>query len=131
MVVVFGFELGALFGNFGFDAVYVVADVDAIGDGLDVGVFGDEVFIKEAEGGFAGGGGEADEEGVKIIEDLAPEIVDRAVAFIDHDDIEGFDGDARVVADGEGLFGGVGAAALNCDNSSASSSNWSLLLSCA
>ena len=58
----------------GFDAVDVVAEVDAIGDGLDMEVFGDEVLFEEGEGGLAGGGGEADEEGIEVVEDLPPEV---------------------------------------------------------
>ena len=83
----------AFLGDFGFDPIDVVADVHAIGDGLDVGVFGDEVLVEEAEGGLAGSGGEADEEGVEVFEDLPPQVVDGAVAFVDDDEVEGLDGD--------------------------------------
>ena len=101
LVVEAGIELGALLGDAGLDAVDVVADVHAIGDGLDVGILGDEILVEEAEGGLAGGGGEADEEGVEVFEHLLPEIVDGAVAFIDDDEVEGLDGDAGIVGDGE------------------------------
>lgn len=110
LVVEAGVELGAALGDLGLYPVDVVADVDAIGDGLDVGVFGDEVAVEEAEGGFAGGGGEADEEGVEVVENLPPEVVDGAVAFIDDDDVEGFDGDGGVVGDGERFVAGCAGA---------------------
>ena len=95
----------------GLDAVDVVADVDAIGDGLDMGILGDEVLVEEAEGGLAGGGGEADEEGIEVVEDLTPEVVDGTVAFVDDDEVEGLDRNAGIVGDGERLLsrGAAGA----------------------
>ena len=60
--------------------------------------------MKKANGLFGGCGGEANEEGIEVFEHLAPEVVDGAVAFVDDDDIELFDGDAGVVADGPGFF---------------------------
>jgi len=44
-------------------------------------------------------GGEADEIGVEAFEYLAPAIVNRAVAFISDDKVEGLDRDVRVVND--------------------------------
>ena len=38
--------------------------------------------------------------GVEVFEHLAPEVVDGAVAFVGDDDVEGLDGDGRVVFDG-------------------------------
>lgn len=99
-----GFDGVALFGELGFDAVDVVAHIDLVDHGVFVGVFGDEVLIKKADGLFGGCGGEANEEGIKVFEHLAPEVVDGAVAFVNDDDIELFDGDVGVVADGSGFF---------------------------
>ncbi len=97
----------ALLGDLGADAVNVVADIDAIGDGALVRIFADEVLIKEADGLFAGRGGEADEEGVEVFEDLAPEVVDGAMAFVGDDEVEGLDRDGGVVGDVAGaLIGG-------------------------
>ena len=62
-------------------------------------VFHHEVLIEEAEGLLAGRGGEADEVGVEVFEHLAPEVVDGAVALVGDDDVEGLDGDGRVVFD--------------------------------
>ncbi len=101
LVVMPGLDGDAFLGDFGFDAIDVVADVHAIGDGLDVRVFGDEVAVEEPEGGLAGSGGEADEEGVEVFDALLPQVVDGAVAFVDDDEVEGLDGDLRVVGDGE------------------------------
>ena len=99
-----GFDGVALFSEFGFDAVDVVAHIDLIDHGVFVGVFGDEVLIKKADGLFGRRSREANEEGIEVFEYLAPEVVDGAVAFVDDDDIEFFDGDVGVVVDGPGLF---------------------------
>ena len=88
----------------GFDAVDVVAHIDLVDHGVFVGVFGDEVLPKKADGLFGGCGGEANEEGIEVFEHLAPEVVDGAVAFVDDDYIELFDGDVGVVADGPWFF---------------------------
>lgn len=111
----------AFFGDFGFDPVDVVADVHAIGYGLHVGVLigapapplraapagslsrsarlGDEVAVEESEGGLAWSGGEADEEGVEVFDDLPPQVVDGAVALVDDDEVKGLGGDLGIVAD--------------------------------
>ena len=94
---------GALLRDLGFDQIDVVADVDPVGDGLFVGVFADDVLVEKAEGPLIRRGREADQEGVEIFEDLFPEVVDAAVAFVDDDEIEEFDGELRVVNDGQGL----------------------------
>ena len=78
-----------------------------------MGVFRDDVLAEKRVGAGVGRGGEADEEGVEVIEDLPPEVVDRAVALIDHDEVEEFGRDFGGVAHGERLaaalggFGGV------------------------
>ncbi len=102
----FGFQLGALLGDFGDDLKHVVADVHAIGHGVLVAVLRHDVLVEEAEGALVGRGGEADQAGVKIIEHLLPQVVDAAVAFVDDDEVEGFNGHGRVVADE--LFLGLG-----------------------
>ena len=94
-----GLELGALAGDLGFDLVDVVADVDAIGHRLLVAVLGDDVLVEEAEGALVGRGGEADQEGVEVVEHLLPQVVDAAVALVDDDEVEVFDRHGRVVAD--------------------------------
>jgi len=108
--VAFGDEVafvdgGAVFGDLGFDAVDVVTDVDFVEDGAFVAVVHDEVLVEVGDGLFGGGGGEADEVGVEVFEDLAPEVVDGAVTFVDDDDVKGFGGDGGVVGDFEGAGG--------------------------
>jgi hypothetical protein len=74
---------------------------------LLVGVFGDDVFVEEAEGALVGRGGEADQAGVEVVEHLLPQVVDAAVAFVDDDEVEGFHRHGRVVADELFLLGGL------------------------
>ena len=103
----------AVLGDFGFDEENFVANVHAIGDGLLVGVFRNDVLLEEGVGAVVGSGGEADEEGVEVFDHLPPEIVDGAVAFIDDDEVEVLDGNLFAVGDFERLlaaradFGGV------------------------
>jgi hypothetical protein len=68
-----------------------------------VAVLHDEVLVEEAEGLLRRGRREADERGVEVLEDLAPEGVDRPVALVDEDDVEGLDGDRGVVGDRDRL----------------------------
>ena len=88
----------------GADAVHVVVDVDAVGHGLLVRVFHDEVLIEEAEGLLVGRGGEADEVGIEVFQHLRPEVVDGPVAFVGDDDVEGFNRNGWVVVDEFRLF---------------------------
>ena len=81
------------------DAVDLVTDVDAVGDGALVVVFHDEVLVEKTDGLLGRRGGEADEEGVEIFEHLPPEAVDGAVALVGDDEIERLDGDGGVVGD--------------------------------
>ena len=74
---------------------------------------------EEAEGELRGRRGEADDVGVEILQHLAPELVDRAVALVSDDEVERLDRDRGVVGDrafsfdradcaleGRNLFGG-------------------------
>ena len=69
-------------------------------------VLHDEVLVEEAEGLFRGRGGEADDVSVEIVEHLAPEVVDGAVALIRDDKVEHFNGNGRVVSDGDLILAG-------------------------
>ncbi len=97
---------GGQAGAFGADAVGDVVDVDFIEDGLPVGVAADGVLVEEGFGIEGGGGGEADDEGVEVVEDLLPFVVDGAVAFIDDDEVEGLGGKVGLVGDFDGFAGG-------------------------
>ena len=87
------------------DGVDFVADVDAIGDGLLVAVFADDVRFEEPIGAVVRGGRQADEIGVEVFQDLAPQVVNRAVAFVDDDEVEELGRNVRVVDDRHGLSG--------------------------
>ncbi len=94
-----GLHRRAALGDLGADAVDVVVDVDAVGDGLLVGVLHDQVLVEEAEGLLVGRGGQADQIGVEVLQHLPPEVVDRAVALVGDDEVEGLERDGRVVDD--------------------------------
>ena len=78
----------ALPGALGFDDIDLVADIHAVGDGLLMAVFADDVLVEEAVGAVVRRRRQADQIGVEILDHLPPEIVDRAVAFIDDDEVE-------------------------------------------
>ncbi len=88
----------------GANAVHVVVDVDAVGHGLLVRVFHDQVLIEEAEGLLIGRGGEADEVGIEVFQHLRPEVVDGPVALVGDDDVEGLNGNGGIVVNGVWLF---------------------------
>jgi len=95
----------AVFAHAGFDAVDLEPDVDAIDDRLFVGIVLHEVAAEEADGLSAGRCGQADSEGVEILQHWPPQIVDGAVALIDDDEIEALNRDVRVVFQRHGFSG--------------------------
>lgn len=98
-----GLDPAALLGDAGADAVDLVADVDAVGHRALVGVFGHQVLVEEAQRVFGRRGGEADDGRVEVFQHLAPQTVDGTVAFVGDDEVEGLDGDVRVVAERQRL----------------------------
>src|SRR5579859_8303161 len=92
-----GVYLGALLGDAGADAVDVEVHIDAIGDGLLMAVFHDQVLVEEPERLFAWRGGQPDQEGIEVFQDLAPDVVDRPVTLVDEHHVEGLDWEARVI----------------------------------
>jgi len=63
----------------------------------------DDVLVEEAKGALVRRGGEADEEGIEVVEHQLPQVVDGAVALVDDDEIESLDGRAGVVVHHLGL----------------------------
>ena len=102
--LLFGNQAGAGLGDLGLDGVDLVAHVDPVGDGFLVAVVADDVLAKEAVGAVVGRGGEAEEEGVEVVEHLLPEVIDGTVALIDDDEVEEFGRHTVAVDDGERLF---------------------------
>src|SRR6202043_1907906 len=94
--------------NLGPDPVDLEIDIDAIGDRFLMGVLHDEVLVEKPESVFGGRSCKADEEGVKVLQDLAPNRVDRFVALVDDDEIEELRGNRWVVGNGYGLSGEAG-----------------------
>ncbi|MCS1408502.1 MAG: hypothetical protein M2R45_01678 [Verrucomicrobia subdivision 3 bacterium] len=94
------FQLAAMVGLLRVDDVDFVADVDAVGDGLLMDVLADHILLEEPIGAVVRGGGQADQAGVEILQNLAPEVVDGAVAFVDDDEVEEFGRNLGAVDDG-------------------------------
>ena len=51
-------------------------------------VLGDHVLVEERERVLGRGGGQADERGVEVLQNLPPQAVDRAVGLVHHDHVE-------------------------------------------
>ena len=68
-------------------------------------------MVEKAERVHRGRGRQADDEGVEIFEHLPPRAVDRAVALVGDDQVEGLDRDRGIVGD-EAL--GLGPRQLEC-----------------
>ncbi len=108
----------------GADAVDLVAHVDAIGHRPLVGVLRDQVLVEEPERMLRWRGRQPDQEGIEILQHLPPQIVDRAVALVGHDEIVGLDRDVGVVLHRtrrSRLIAGAGRSS-NMERSSSSSS---------
>ena len=99
-----GVHLRAALRYRGADAVDVATDIHAVGHGLFVVVFHDEVLLEETERLFRRRGSEADERGVEIFQHLSPEIVNGAMTFIRDDEIKFLDGKIGIVFDRDRFF---------------------------
>ncbi len=99
-----GLNGGAALGDGRRQAEHVEVDVDPVGDGLGEPVLHHQVLVEEAKRLLARGGGEADEEGVEVLEHLTPNAIDRTVALVDDDHVEGLDGQVFVVVDLDGAL---------------------------
>ena len=93
-------------GDLGADAEHVEVHVHPVGHGLGVAVLHHQVLVEEGDGLDAGRGGEAHQEGVEVLQHLAPHAVDGAVALVDHDEVVRLDGHLRVVGHLHRLVGG-------------------------
>jgi hypothetical protein len=92
-------HLAALFRDLGFDAIDVIANIHAIGDGALMVVFRDAVLMEVGNGLWRGRGSEADKRSVEVFQHLSPEIVDRAMAFVRYNEVKFLNGDGRIVSD--------------------------------
>ena len=80
--------MSAVLGDFGFDQVDVLADIDAVDDRLLARILADDILVEIRKGTLVRRSGQTDDKGVKVGQHLAPYVVDRAVTFIDDDTIE-------------------------------------------
>jgi hypothetical protein len=92
-----GLDGPAALGDLGPDPVHVEVHVHGVRDGLLVGVLHHQVLVEEPERLLVGSGGEADHEGVEVVDHLSPHAVDRAVALVHDHDVEGLDRHRRAV----------------------------------
>ena len=95
---------GALFCNPGPDTVNIIIHIHPISNGFLMPVFHHKVLIKKTKSLFAGRGSKANNIPVKIIQHLAPEIINRAVTFVCYYKIKGLNGNGRVVFYGRYLI---------------------------
>ena len=81
------------------DAIYIEAHINAIGHGLLMVVFHNQVLIEEPEGLLGRSGGQPNDKSVEILQHLSPQVVDGAVTLVGHDEVEGLNGEDGVVGD--------------------------------
>ena len=67
-----GFDRVALLGLPGPDLVHVEVDIDTVSDRLLVGIFADQVLVKEPERLLNRGSGQADQVGVEVLQHRPP-----------------------------------------------------------
>ena len=84
-------------GDLGADAEHVEVHVHPVGHRLGVPVLHHQVLVEEGERLDARRGREPHQEGVEVLQHLAPHPVDRAVALVDDDQVVGLDRHLRVV----------------------------------
>ena len=86
------------------DDIDFIADIDAIGNGLFMVVFANDVLFEEAVGAVVRCGSQADEVSIEIFKNLTPNVVNRAVAFVDDDEVKELRWNPVVITDRHWLF---------------------------
>ena len=84
-----------------FDQEYVLAHVHAVDDSLLAGILAGDVLVEKGKGALVRRGRQADHKGVEVVKDLAPHVVDGAVALVHDDAVEGFRRNLGVVHHGQ------------------------------
>ena len=82
--------MGAALGHLRFNEEDILPHVDAVDNGLLPGVLTDHIFVEEGKGALVRRGGQANQEGVEVVQHLLPHIVDGAVTLIDDDAVKEF-----------------------------------------
>ena len=83
-----GNDFRTIFRDLGLDGVNFVPNIHAIRNSFLVTVVADDVVVEIAVSSVVRSGSEAYLESIEVIEDLLPEIVNRAVALIDDEEVE-------------------------------------------
>ena len=82
--------MGAALGHLSLNEEDVLPHIDPVDDGLLPRIFADHILVEEGKGALVRRGSQSDQEGVKVIQNLLPHIVDRAVTLVDDDTVEKF-----------------------------------------
>ena len=98
-------DMGAVLPHVGFNQENILSYVDTVNDGLFARILADYVLMEESKGTLVGCGGQADDKGIKILQNLAPHVVDGAVTLVDDDAVEEF---GRVLGIIYNFLGGFG-----------------------
>ena len=106
-------DVRAVFCYVGFDEKHVLAHVYAVNDGLLARVLADDVLVEEGKGALVRRGCQPDDKGVKVFENLAPDVVYGAVALVHDDAVEEFRGILGVIYD---LLAGLGVCAAQLEH---------------
>ena len=93
-----------VFRNIGLNEEDVLTDIDTINNGLLARILADHVLVEKGKGTLVRRSGQADDEGVEILQHLVPNVIDRPMAFIDDDAVEKLRGILFVIDD---LFCGL------------------------
>ena len=84
----------------GFDAVDVVAHINLVDHGVFVGIFRHQILVEKSQWSFwLACCSETNKKGIEVFEHLSPEVINRAVAFVDDDQVESFDWNGFVIID--------------------------------
>ena len=82
--------MSAVLAHIGFDEENILSNIDSVNNSLLTGIFANYIFIKERKGTLVRCSSQADDKGIKILENLIPDVVNRAMAFVNDNAVEEF-----------------------------------------
>ena len=80
--------MSAALGHLSLNKEDVLSYINAVNDRLLPGIFADHVLIEKGKGALVRCGGQANEEGVEVVQHLLPNVVDGAVALVNDDAVK-------------------------------------------
>ena len=81
-------DVGAALGHLRLNEEDILPYVDAVDNGLLPGVLTDHIFVEEGKGALVRRGGQANQEGVEVVQHLLPHIVDGSVTLVNDDAVK-------------------------------------------